>query len=148
LQRTVFVDRDRRQSTGEARDQISARLEAGDTLVLFAEGTSSDGWHVLPFKSAFFAAAEANGVEVQPVTVAYRGWWGSPMSRRRLPFYAWYGDMDMAPHLWEALALGPIEVDVILHEPLTASACGGRKALASAAEAAVRGGLDGLGQRA
>lgn len=147
LQRTVFVDRDRRHATAEKRDEIATRLAEGDTLVLFAEGTSSDGLRVLPFKSAFFAAAEANGVAVQPVTVAYRGWWGDVMPRRRRPFYAWYGDMDMAPHLWEALATGPIEVEVILHEPLTAASAGGRKRLAAEAEAAVRGGLNGLGQR-
>ena len=119
LQRTVFIDRDRRQSTGSSRDEMQERLKAGETLVLFAEGTSSDGWGVLPFKSAFFAAAEIPEVVVQPVTLAYRGHWGIPMMRRRRPFYAWYGDMDMAPHLWQALALGPIEVDVICHKPLT-----------------------------
>ncbi|MGE3831418.1 MAG: lysophospholipid acyltransferase family protein [Parvibaculaceae bacterium] len=147
LQRTVFVDRERRQATGEKRDEIAARLAQGDTLVLFAEGTSSDGLRVLPFKSAFFAAAEAEGVRVQPLTIAYRGWWGSVMSRRRLPFYAWYGDMDMAPHLWEALATGPVEVEVILHDTLTSTSLGGRKQLAALAEAAVRGGLNGLGER-
>ena len=147
LQRTVFVDRERRQATGEKRDEMASRLARGDTLVLFAEGTSSDGLHVLPFKSAFFAAAEAEGVVVQPLTIAYRGWWGAIMPRHRLPFYAWYGDMDMAPHLWAALAAGPVEVDVILHPTLTAALVGGRKQLATLAEAAVRGGLNGLGER-
>src|SRR5262249_18277563 len=50
LQRTVFIDRERRHSTGSSRDEIGERLKAGETLVLFAEGTSSDGFRVLPFK--------------------------------------------------------------------------------------------------
>ena len=141
LQRTVFIDRDRRQSTGSSRDEMQERLKAGETLVLFAEGTSSDGSHVLPFKSAYFAAAEIPGVVVQPVTLAYRGHWGAPMTRRRRPFYAWYGDMPMEPHLWQALALGPIEVDVICHKPLTLAEAGNRKALAKKAEETVRHGL-------
>jgi 1-acyl-sn-glycerol-3-phosphate acyltransferase len=141
LQRTVFIDRERRQSTGAARDEIGERLKAGETLVLFAEGTSSDGRRVLPFKSAYFAAAENPDVVVQPVTLAYRGHWGVPMLRRHRPLYAWYGDMDMAPHLWQALALGPIEVDVICHQPLTLAQAGNRKALARQAEEAVRKGL-------
>lgn len=141
LQRTVFIDRDRRQSTGASRDEMQERLKSGETLVLFAEGTSSDGSHVLPFKSAYFAAAEIPDVVVQPVTLAYRGHWGAPMTRRRRPYYAWYGDMEMGPHLWQALALGPIEVDVICHKPLTLAEAGNRKALAKKAEEAVRQGL-------
>ena len=141
LQRTVFIDRDRRQSTSVSRDEMQERLKAGETLVLFAEGTSSDGWSVLPFKSAYFAAAENPDVVVQPVTLAYRGHWGIPMMRRTRPFYAWYGDMEMESHLWQALAQGPIEVDVICHKPLTLAEAGNRKALAREAEAAVRRGL-------
>ncbi|CAN5558866.1 1-acyl-sn-glycerol-3-phosphate acyltransferase [soil metagenome] len=138
LQRTVFIDRDRRASTGSSRDSIRARLKNGETLILFAEGTSNDGAHVYPFKSAFFGAAELPDVVVQPVTLAYRGHWGAPMTRRRRPFYAWYGDMDMAPHLWEALKTGPVEVDVICHKPLTIAELGSRKHLAKAAEDTVR----------
>jgi 1-acyl-sn-glycerol-3-phosphate acyltransferase len=141
LQRTVFIDRERRQSTGSSRDEMRERLRAGETLVLFAEGTSSDGWRVLPFKSAYFAAAENPGVVVQPMTLAYRGHWGIPMMRRNRPLFAWFGDMDMGPHLWQALAQGPIEVDVFCHEPLTLAEAGNRKALARLAEEAVRRGL-------
>src|SRR5262245_5997127 len=141
LQRTVFIDRDRRHTTGSSRNEMHERLKAGETLVLFAEGTSSDGWSVLPFKSAFFAAAEIPEVVVQPVTLAYRGHWGIPMMRLRRPFYAWYGDMDMGPHLWQALALGPIEVDVICHPPLSLAEAGDRKALARLSEETVRRGL-------
>lgn len=141
LQRTVFIDRDRRQTTGASRDEMQERLAAKETLVLFAEGTSSDGYRVLPFKSAYFAAAERSDVVVQPVTLAYRGHWGAPMLRRRRPFFAWYGDMEMESHLWQALAQGPIEVDVICHEPLTLAEAGNRKLLAKQAEEAVRKGL-------
>src|SRR6202012_2396748 len=58
LQRTVFVARERRSQTGVSRDEIQGRLLAGDTLVLFPEGTSHDGNTVLPFKSALLGAAE------------------------------------------------------------------------------------------
>jgi 1-acyl-sn-glycerol-3-phosphate acyltransferase len=141
LQRSVFIDRERRQRTGVARDEVKARLAESETLVLFAEGTSSDGARVLPFKSAFFGAAEAPGVIVQPMTVVYNGHWGAPLTRRRRPSYAWYGDMDMGPHLWEALASGPIEVEVICHEPIALEQMGSRKALARRAEETVRRGL-------
>ncbi|MBL8905360.1 MAG: 1-acyl-sn-glycerol-3-phosphate acyltransferase [Rhizobiales bacterium] len=141
LQRSVFVDRERRHRTGSSRDEIQERLKAGDTLVLFAEGTSTDGHRVLPFRSAFFASAETDGLIVQPVTIAYDGHWGLPMTRRRRPFYAWYGAMELPGHLWEALVTGPIEVTVIFHPPMSVAGEGGRKALARKAEEVVRKGL-------
>lgn len=141
LQRTVFVDRDRRHKTGESRDEMQERLKQGDILVLFAEGTSGDGRTVLPFKSAFFGAAEFEGVLVQPVTVAYAGHRAMPMTRRHMPFFAWYGDMELPPHLWQAVAMGPIEVTVICHKPLSLSGELTRKALARHAETEVRRGL-------
>lgn len=58
LQRTVFVDRQRRTAASSSADEIAVRLALGDTLVLFAEGTSSDGNRVLPFKTSLFAAAK------------------------------------------------------------------------------------------
>ena len=141
LQRTVFIDRDRRHATGNARDEMRDRFRAGDILVLFAEGTTGDGRRILPFKSAFFGAAEYPGVLVQPLTLAYTGHHGLPMDRRTRPSYAWYGDMDLAPHLIEAIATGPIEVTVIFHEALTLSGERTRKHLAAHAEAEVRAGL-------
>jgi lyso-ornithine lipid O-acyltransferase len=141
LQRTVFVDRDRRHATGSSRNDMQARLRQGDILVLFPEGTSSDGRRILPFKSSFFGAAEIEGVLVQPVSLAYRGQRNLPMNRRLMPSYAWYGDMDLAPHLLEALAAGPVEVAVICHPPLSLSGELTRKALARHAEEEVRKGV-------
>lgn len=143
LQRTVFVDRARRSATGAGRDEMRERLKAGDLLVLFAEGTSGDGRRVLPFKSAFFGAADMPGVLVQPVTLAYRGHRNLPMNRRLLPLYAWYGDMELVPHLLGALRAGPIEVAVVCHPPLQPGDDLNRKAIARKAEMEVRQGLVG-----
>ena len=85
LQRTVFVDRERRQSTAKSRDEIQERLSASDILVLFPEATSGDGASVKPFKSAFFSAAERAGVVVQPLSIAYVGHRNLPMTRRQRP---------------------------------------------------------------
>jgi 1-acyl-sn-glycerol-3-phosphate acyltransferase len=139
LQRSLFVERERRHATAMAHDELSERLAAGDVLVLFAEGTSHDGASVLPFKSSFFGAAEKLGVAVQPISLAYTGQRSLPMTRRQRPAYAWYGDMKLLPHLWAVSGAGPIEVTVVCHPPLAAGL--GRKQLAREAEAAVRRGL-------
>ena len=88
LQRTVFVDRDRRHATGNSRTEMRERLKSGDILVLFPEGTSSDGHMVLPFKSAFFGAAEYESVLVQPISLAYSGHRNLPMNRKELASHA------------------------------------------------------------
>jgi 1-acyl-sn-glycerol-3-phosphate acyltransferase len=150
LQETVFVEREKRSQTAVARDEIQRRLQAGDALVLFPEGTSNDGDHVLPFRSALMGAAElevgrdANGqpqhVSVQPVSISYVGLHGIPMGRENRPLFAWYGDMDLVPHLWEAIEAGPFDVVVEFHPPMTVDTTSGRKALAAAAEGIVRNG--------
>ena len=144
LQETVFVARERRSATGEARDKIRARLAAGDALMLFPEGTSNDGNRVKPFKSALMGAAESeleNGrhVKVQPVSTAYTHLYGMPMGRENRPFFAWYGDMELVSHLWEALKTGPLDVTVEFHPPLSLDNMD-RKQLAQAAETLVRAG--------
>jgi 1-acyl-sn-glycerol-3-phosphate acyltransferase len=150
LQETVFVERTRRAQTGQARDQIRERLLAGDALVLFPEGTSNDGNKVLPFKSALMGAVEATvgedgegrarHVRVQPISTGYVCLHGMPMGRENRPFFAWYGDMELVPHLWEAAKTGPIDVVIEFHPPMSVDTVGGRKQLAAAAETIIRRG--------
>ncbi len=137
LQRTIFVDRTRRLSTVDRRDDMSERLAEGGALVLFAEGTSGDGASVRPFKSSFFAAADVNA-KIVPTTLAYLNQWNMPLTRRQRPSVAWYGDMDMAPHLWALLKSGPVTVRVIFHDPLDT---GHRKHAAREAEQTIRSSL-------
>ena len=145
LQRTVFVERARRSATGEIRDEIRERLLAGETLLLFPEGTSHDGNKVLPFKSALLGAAEAvlaNGqhVKVQPMSAAFTGLHGLPMGRETRPLFAWYGNMEMVPHLWEALKAGPLDVVVQFHPPFSLDVMD-RKTLAKEAQQVVQAGV-------
>jgi 1-acyl-sn-glycerol-3-phosphate acyltransferase len=141
LQRSIFVERADRVGATRQRDAIRRRLEEGDNLILFPEGTSSDGLHVLPFKTALFAAAEDERVLVQPVSVAYQLLDGIPLGRFYRPFFAWYGDMTMAPHLWRALGLGRLTVSIQFHAPVRLTALGSRKALAEHCRAEIARGL-------
>ncbi|WP_395458841.1 lysophospholipid acyltransferase family protein [Azospirillum melinis] len=134
LQRTVFVERKARASVDKQRDDIGSRLDGGDSLILFPEGTSSDGNRTLPFKTALFAVAarriDGRPLTVQPISVAATRLDGIPMGFAFRPFYAWYGDMDLAPHLWQAFRLGGMTVEVEFHPPVTIDGFSSRKALA------------------
>lgn len=146
LQETVYVERERRARTAQQRDVIKDRLSQGDTIVLFPEGTSSDGNRVLPFKSSLLSAAEGRikgpdgaekAIRVQPMSVAYTKLQGLPMNRDYRPFFAWYGDMDLVPHLWTAFRLGAIDCEIVIHPPITVEEVGSRKALTQRCEALV-----------
>ena len=144
LQRTVFVVRDRKQAAVQ-RDELTERLVAGDDLILFPEGTSNDGNRVLPFKSALFAVAHEtiDGVPltVQPVSVSYVALDGMPLGRFLRPFYAWYGDMEMATHIWRVASLGVLTVVVEFHPPAHHEAFASRKTLAEYCQKQVSAGV-------
>lgn len=131
LGRTVFVSR-RRTDTGKEAEEIQKRLAAGDSLILFPEGTSSDGTRVLPFRSSFLAVAR-DAKQVQPVSLVYDRLGGLPACRRDRPLFSWYGDMDLATHFWRVARRSGARATVLLHEPADPAAFPDRKALAAAA---------------
>lgn len=135
LGRTVFVSR-QRGSTGRERDAMRGRLVDGDNLILFPEGTSSDGSRVLPFRSAFFAIADApeggKAPLIQPVSIVYDRLGGLPAGRASRPVFAWYGDMDIASHFWRLTQHTGLRATVLLHAPLEPARFADRKALSQA----------------
>jgi 1-acyl-sn-glycerol-3-phosphate acyltransferase len=143
LQRTVFVNRTRRQQTGEAVGEIVKRLASGTSVVLFAEGTSSDGNRVLPFRSALVGAVkEASAragrrILIQPMSIGYTGQHGIPMGRQHRPLVAWYGDLDFMPHIKDFIARGAVDVVVSYGDPVEADGAADRKAMAKSLEFAV-----------
>lgn len=133
LNKTIFVQR-RGPRAAAQRDEISARLSDGDSLILFPEGTSADGLHVLPFKSALFSVAEQRGrsdpLTLQPVSISYSQLDGIPLGRFLLPHFAWYGDMTIVPHLFTLVGLGLVTIDVTFHEPALSDQFKTRKEMA------------------
>jgi 1-acyl-sn-glycerol-3-phosphate acyltransferase len=146
LQHTVFIER-KAARVGEQSDVLRANLEKRKNMVLFAEGTSSDGTRTLPFKSSLFSIVEdplPNGapIMVQPVTILCTELGGLPISRAWRPYYAWYGDMTLMRHLWNVFRLGHFTVDVVFHPPVAASAFPNRKALSTYCQRQVARGVE------
>ena len=145
LQRTVFVDRQRRHKTGQSTQEIASRMQAGDKMVLFAEGTTSDGLRILPFRSPLVGAArevlKSSGTEcvlIQPVAIRYTHRHGLPLGRGEMPAIGWYGDMDLLPHLTDLVTSGPIDVQVFFGQTLPFDSQTDRKLMTKQAETEVR----------
>jgi lyso-ornithine lipid O-acyltransferase len=143
--RTIYIDRDRRHTVKSVSAAIRQRLSEGECIVLFPEGTSSDGNRLLPFRSALLGAAdcecEGRQVPVQPVTIAYTGVYGIPLGRVRRPIFAWHGKMKLLPHLLGVGRIGPFEATLDFHPPVTMEELGGRKSLARHCERVIRASL-------
>jgi 1-acyl-sn-glycerol-3-phosphate acyltransferase len=146
LQRTIFINRQARHQTGAATREIAGRLLGGDAVVLFAEGTSSDGIRVLPFRSSLVGAVhhalgdgtQHTHVTVQPMSLAYVSLSGLRMGRGLRERVAWYGDVELVPHLLSVLASGAVDVTVSWGEAIAYDMRADRKAIARDAEFSVR----------
>ncbi len=145
MQRTIFIERENRRATGEAAATIARRLGRGELIVLFAEGTTSDGNRVLPFRAPLVGAARLalqdhslEKIALQPLAITYTRRNGLPLTRRERPEICWYGDMELAPHLAAFLRAGPVDVLVQWGEPIPFDAHTDRKRAAITARDRVR----------
>lgn len=146
LQRTVFVDRTRRTAVGETTSEMTRRLTGRDALVLFAEGTSTDGNRVLPLRTSLFGAVlpGAKGDQVphdavvQTCAVVYANLHGLPIGRADRHAVGWYGDMEMGSHAWNLLKAGPLDVRIVVGPPVAIGSFADRKALAKHVESELR----------
>jgi len=134
LQQTIYISRNR-HDTENGRQAIEKVLSRGNNLIIFAEGTSTDGAAVLPFKSSFFTLAMDNPTGkpllVQPVTISLVAVDRRPAYiQDARDSYAWYGDMTFPPHIWNFAKSRGAEIMVTFHEPRDAADYTDRKQLA------------------
>ncbi len=146
LQQTAFISRSRNDAQRE-KNALSNMLDEGKSLILFPEGTSTDGRDVAPFKSSLFSMTledGRHGIMIQPVTLCIEQVDGqSPDSQMMRDQYAWYGDMTMPPHLKAFTASRGATIRLIFHPPVDPKNFTDRKMLADHCWAVVRSGLAG-----
>jgi 1-acyl-sn-glycerol-3-phosphate acyltransferase len=145
LQKSVFVVREERRKTGNQVSEIAARLADGEIIVLFPEGTTSDGNRLLEVKSSLFGAAAAavehsptGVVMVQPVGLAYSRVHGVAMGHYHRPLAAWPGDIELLPHLKGVIGSGAIDVDVHFGEAVEYRTDSNRKVVSATVARRIR----------
>ena len=120
LGRTIFVNRNDIIKVKGQMNRITSTLKSGYSVILFPEGTSSDGSKVLPFKTSLLGVIEDKNPQefyLQPISISYSKLDGIPLEKKFRPFFAWFGNMDLVSHAWKFLGLGFSEVNVNFHEP-------------------------------
>jgi 1-acyl-sn-glycerol-3-phosphate acyltransferase len=132
LQGTVFVTRGSRKDIPQVNAELCSVLSRGQDLVVFPEGTSSDGTGVLTFRPAHFEALQQYSGEVSIIPGALLYTDGvTPID------VGWYGDMTFMPHLWSLMKRGGVTCRIFFDEASSAKGMN-RKALAIETEARVR----------
>jgi len=134
LGRTIFVSRSR-GTVGTEQLELAKRLAAGDNIILFPEGTTSDGNSVLPFASSFLALAFGpTQPAVQPVTIVYDRLDGHPVNDEQRSSIAWYADMELAPHFLQLARRRSFRATILYGEPVPEGHYANRKTLTAALE--------------
>ena len=145
LQRTVYVDRTRRTDAKRTTREMAKRMASGEAVLLFAEGQSDIGTHVLPFRSALVGAAQhameeagAREVMIQPLTVAYPRLQGLPVGRTDRNLIAWIKGKSVGENIREILTGGVKEVTIAFGVPKVLAHGADRKKVTRDAEVEVR----------
>jgi 1-acyl-sn-glycerol-3-phosphate acyltransferase len=110
---TIFIERGFRHAVHRVGLAMQLRFERGQAVGLFPEGTTSNGFDVLPFYGNLFEPARRPEVTIQPVALLYfhRG------QRSALP--AFVGEETLLQNLWRVLGTTGVRVQLTFLEPVT-----------------------------
>ena len=131
---TVFINRQKKGLIPLAVKEISQKLKQRANILLFPEGSATNGERMLPFQTAPLAAALRSGAIIVPVTLAYQSIEEQPVSAANRDLIYCYGGMAFAPHFLKLLTLRQVEVRVTIQPKVDCSRyednSAGRKKLA------------------
>lgn len=135
ISQTVFVKRASKDAFKD-NNALKQTFVTGRNVILFPEGTSSNGQQVMPFKSTLFALAThdealAENLIIQPFTIKLKSADGMDTAGQKdiYDLYAWYDDMTLAPHLWLFAHKKGAHIELHFHTPLKAADYEDRKRL-------------------
>jgi len=146
---TIFINRQRKKEVGALVREMTRKLRQEANILLFPEGTSTNGEKMLPFQTAPLAAPLRSRSIIVPVTLAYTTIDEQPVTAVNRDFVYWYGDMDFVTHFWDLLGRRGVEVLVTLQPKIEcfryADNSAGRKKLAEDCYNRVLGRVTGKG---
>jgi 1-acyl-sn-glycerol-3-phosphate acyltransferase len=111
---TIFINRQRKEEVGSLIEEMTLKLRQEANILLFPEGTSTDGQKLLPFQTVPLAAPLRSRSIIVPATITYKNIDDDPVTAANRDLICWYGDMDFVSHFWKLLALHSVEVLVTI----------------------------------
>jgi lyso-ornithine lipid O-acyltransferase len=111
---SIFINRQRKGLVGALIRELTRKLKQEANILLFPEGTSTNGEKMLPFQTVPLAAPLRSRSIIVPVTVTYKTIDEQPVSSANRDLIYWHGDMEFVSHFWTLLALRNVEVLVTI----------------------------------
>lgn len=128
---TLYIERGRRHAVAALNHTVREHLQAGETIVVFPEGTTTDGSTLLPFHSNLVAPAIAAGAPVWPTAIAYRAK-GEPTTAA-----AFIGELSLATSMIRTLVARELSIEITILPPIPTTQDSNRHAVARAARDAI-----------
>ena len=94
----IFINRQNRRDIPRAGAQIIERLDNGEGVIVFPEGTSTKGEEVLPFNSSFLEFAAKKQLPVSYASITYKTPIGEPEASDAV---CWWQEISFIEHLWQ-----------------------------------------------
>jgi 1-acyl-sn-glycerol-3-phosphate acyltransferase len=128
---TLYIERGRRHAVAAMNQRVRDHLQAGETIVVFAEGTTTDGFSLLPFHSNLIAPALEVGCEIWPMALRYTD------AGVQTAAASFVGEMGLITSLWNILVARDLRIEVSFLPPVAATPGGTRHQLAHRARIAI-----------
>lgn len=116
---SVFIERRNKARLIKDLESVSRVLSKGFNVVLFPEGTSTNGETVLPFKKTLFRSAIYRGIEILPLYIHYISINETTVNRGNRDLIFWYGSMKFFPHFIKLLKLRKIDAELYILQSIT-----------------------------
>lgn len=121
LANTIFIDRQSKKGASDALIKMERRLKGNVNIIVFPEGTTTDGSHLKRFKSTLFDLPVKMDMPVIPVSLKYTHINGKQIEPDEMDAIAWYGDMRLIPHLWNLLGIREIKAALHFNSEINAA---------------------------
>ncbi len=144
LSNTFFIDNSNKNKIYQYNNFIREKLINGESLILFPEGTTSDGNSIRKFKSSLFECINSSEslINVQPISICYVRKNNLPMGIYSRRLIAWVGETSMVSSMKEFLSSGSITVNLIFHQKVSMRQFSNRKELSAFCEEQILVGLN------
>jgi 1-acyl-sn-glycerol-3-phosphate acyltransferase len=104
---TLFLDRSHRHAVTEVANVMQQRFKRGEAIGLYPEGTTSEGYDLLPFHASLFEPARLSGVAVQPIALRFL------RDGRRDGYAAFVGEETLVGNLWRVLRTSGLAIEIV-----------------------------------
>lgn len=118
---TLYIDRKAFRGAKKSMMEIEKALMNGQNVLIFPEGTSSNGELVFPFRPSLFNAAYRAKCEVLPISVNYKMINGEKFNISNRDLVCWYGNMTFIKHFLNMLEITSCKVSISYHQPINST---------------------------